>query len=87
MGLFNNVLTLRGREGDKSKGVKSSLRAHLRAFLGYQSDSLFLNKNVYMSQISKAHLSNPEVRIKKMQPKFEDAVRTPMKRASKQAPT
>ena len=35
-----------------------------------------------------AHCSNPEVRIrKKMQPKFEAAVRTPMKRASKWAPT
>ena len=35
-----------------------------------------------------AHCSNPEVRIrKKMQPKFEAAVRTLMKRASKRAPT
>ena len=35
-----------------------------------------------------AHCSNPEVRIrKKMQPEFEAAVRTPMKRASKWAPT
>ena len=34
------------------------------------------------------HCSNPEVRIrKKMQPKFEAAVRTSMKRASEQAPT
>ena len=37
---------------------------------------------------SAASCSNPEVRIrKKMQPKFETAVRTPMKRASKRAPT
>ena len=34
------------------------------------------------------HCSNPEVRIrKKMQPRFEAAVRTLMKRASKRAPT
>ena len=43
-----------------------------------------------IDQIEKryTHCSNPEARIqKKMQPKFETAVRTHMKRASKRAPT
>ena len=38
--------------------------------------------------VSFTHCSNPEVRIrKKMQPKLETAVRTPMKRVLKRAPT
>ena len=50
--------------------------------------SLQINGYIFVEKATSTHCSNPEVRIReKMLPKFETAVRTLMKRASKRAPT